>query len=212
MNYGVHATVMSAKNFLISGDLAGAASRHVEKHFGGAVVAPWTSGAGGDQAPIYSKAESFDDVEIIGKLIGEEAVRVAAGMRMSSNGRVRGAQTVLTCPGQKVPPGSRRKIDLAEYRFEDAPPVPIRLSLLSVHRIAFAGVAGEVLTGIALRLKRESPLSQTIMVTHCNGSTGYLPDDAAYSEISYEIVSAPVKRGCAEVGIVEGFLNLIDRL
>ena len=208
MNYGVHGTVMGAKNFVISGDLPGAASRHVEAHFNGKVVAPWSSGAAGDQAPIYSKAESFDDVEILGRLIGEEAVRVAAGLRMSANGRIRGAQKVVTCPGQKVPAGSRRS---AVFKAEDAPPTDIRLALLRVNDIAFAGVAGEVLTMIAQRLKKESPLANTIMVTNCNGSTGYLPDDAAYDEVSYEIVSAPVKRGCAEKAIVEGFLELIDR-
>ena len=208
MNYGVHGTVMGAKNFVISGDLPGAASRHVEAHFNGKVVAPWSSGAAGDQAPIYSKAESFDDVEILGRLIGEEAVRVAAGLRMSANGRIRGAQKVVTCPGQKVPTGSRRS---AVFKAEDAPPTDIRLALLRVNDIAFAGVAGEVLTMIAQRLKKESPLANTIMVTNCNGSTGYLPDDAAYDEVSYEIVSAPVKRGCAEKAIVEGFLELIDR-
>ena len=208
MNYGVHATVMGSKNFVISGDLAGAASRHVEAHFNGKVVAPWSSGAAGDQAPIYGKGvESFDDVEILGRLMGEEAVRVAAGLRMSANGRIRGAQKVVTCPGQKVPAGSRRKV---EFKVEEAPPMDIRLSLLRVNDIALAGVAGEVLTMIAQRLKKESPLANTIMVTNCNGSTGYLPDDAAYDQVSYEIVSAPVKRGCAEKAIVEGFLELID--
>ena len=78
-----------------------------------------------------------------------------------------------------------------------------------INDIAIAGVSGEVLTNIGSRLKRESPFNRTIMVTHCNGSSGYLPDDAAYDQVSYEIVTTHVKRGCAENAIVNGFLEMM---
>jgi hypothetical protein len=209
MNYGVHATVLSARNFQISGDLAGAASRYVEAHYGAEVVATWSSGAGGDQAPIYNQAVTFDEVQVIGRLIGEEAIQVARSIRMSPYARIRAAQKVITCAGKKAPPGPRRS-RTGDYVFLDADPVDIRLSLLLVGHTAFAGVSGEVLTGIGQRLKRESPLAHTMMVTHCNGSSGYIPDDAAYDQVSYEIVSARVKKGCAEEAIVSGFLDLMD--
>ena len=51
INYAAHGTAMSQQNYLISGDFPGATSRYVERHFGGDVVALWTSGAAGDQAP-----------------------------------------------------------------------------------------------------------------------------------------------------------------
>jgi hypothetical protein len=54
-NYGVHATVMGASNLQVSADLPGATSRFVEEHYGKGVISPWTSGAGGDQAPIYDR-------------------------------------------------------------------------------------------------------------------------------------------------------------
>lgn len=86
----------------------------------------------------------------------------------------------------------------------------IRLSLLVIKDIAIAGVSGEVLTNISLRLKRESPFNRTVMVTHANGSSGYLPDDAAYDQVSYEITATRVKRGCAENAIVNGFLEMMS--
>ena len=43
-------------------------------------------------------------------------------------------------------------------------------------------------------------------------SSGYIPDDAAYDQISYEIVVSRVKRGCAEDAIVNGLLDMIDLL
>jgi hypothetical protein len=36
----------------------------------------------------------------------------------------------------------------------------------------------------------------------------YLPDDAAYDQVRYEIVTTRVKRGCAEDAIVNGFLEI----
>jgi hypothetical protein len=72
-------------------------------------------------------------------------------------------------------------------------------------------VSGEVLTRIGQRLKEGSPFSQTVMITHANGSSGYLPDDAAYDQLSYEILTARVKRGCAEAAIMNGFLEMMDR-
>jgi hypothetical protein len=68
-----------------------------------------------------------------------------------------------------------------------------------------------VLVSIGQRLKKESSFTHTMVVTHCNGSSGYLPDDAAYEQVSYEIVTARVKRGCAENAIVGGLLDLLDR-
>lgn len=132
---------------------------------------------------------------------------ISSARRRTPNARIRGVQKVVTCPGKRTvqSPGRTR-----EYKIEDADPVSIRLSLLVIKDIAIAGVSGEVLTNISLRLKRESPFNRTVMVTHANGSSGYLPDDAAYDQVSYEIVTTRVKRGCAENAIVNGFLEMMS--
>lgn len=206
-NYAVHGTVLGQGNLQISSDLPGATSRVVEKRYGGKVVSPWTSGAAGDQDPIYRVGTDFRNVAALGRLLGEEIIRVADSITTSPRARVRGMQKVVTCPGKKTvqSPGPNR-----EFKIEDADPVSIRLSLLVINDIAIAGVSGEVLTNIGTRLKRESPFSRTVMVTHCNGSSGYLPDDAAYDQVSYEIVATRVKRGCAENAIVNGFLEMMN--
>jgi neutral ceramidase len=208
-NYAVHGTVLGPANLQISSDLPGATSRVVEKHYGGRVVAPWTSGAAGDQDPIYRVGTDFRNVAALGQLLGEEVIRVADGITSSTRARIRGMQKVVTCPGKRTiqSPGPNK-----EYKTEDADPVPIRLSLLVINDIAIAGVSGEVLTNISLRLKKESPFNRTIMVTHCNGSSGYLPDDAAYDQVSYEIVTTRVKRGCAENAIVTGLVEMMNTL
>ncbi|MCP5116905.1 MAG: hypothetical protein GY953_39265 [bacterium] len=211
VNYGVHGTVLGGKNYRITSDLPGATSRFVEEHFGDQVVAAFTAGCSGDQNPIYRVGTNFDERAILGELLGAEVVRVAKSIRTSRNMSVRGAQRVVACPGKKLPPGPRRRRD-NQYVFLDADPVDIRLSLLMLNHIAITGISGEVLTNIGTRLKKESPFAATMVATHANGSSGYIPDDAAYDQISYEIVVSRVKRGCAEDAIVNTLLDMMDEL
>ena len=51
-NYAVHA-VLTGTLDLVSGDIPGAASRYIEDSLGGDAVALWSSGAAGDQNPVY---------------------------------------------------------------------------------------------------------------------------------------------------------------
>jgi len=209
INYGVHGTVMGQENLQLTGDLPGATSRFVEQRFQDKLVALWTSGAAGDQNPVSRASGSdFTLVGALGQILGEEAVRVAARIKTYPQARLWTAQHVITCPGRTVTPGPRPR---KEYTFIDSDPVSIRLSLLMLNDIAFAGVSGEVLTMIGRRLKRESPFSQTIMVTHTNGSSGYIPDDAAFDQVSYEITTSHLKPGCAENAIVNSFVEMMNQ-
>jgi hypothetical protein len=231
INYPVHCTVMGPDNLAITGDLAGATSRYVEEYYRGKIatrndagwdlgsppkeqvsgegpVAVWTSGAAGDQNPVaMDRGEDFTMVDGLGRILGEESVRVANDITvMSSQASIGSAQRVITCPGRRLEPGDRPR---ADYKWEDSDPVNIRLSLLKLNDVALAGVSGEVFIHIYQRLKHESPFNDTIMVTHANGSSGYIPNDDAFDQVSYEITTSRLKRGCAENGIVNGFLEMM---
>jgi len=232
INYAVHAVVMGGENYQISGDVAGATSRYVENYYRGKpvdaprsdagaaiqlrpeettenVVALWTSGAAADQNAIsLARGSDFTMVDALGKILGEEAVRVAGAIRTTDQAELRGKQQVVTCPGRKVEPGP---LPRKKYKWEDSDPVGIRLSLLMINDIALAGVSGEVMTMIHEHLKKRATSSRTVMVTHANGSSGYIPDDAAFEQISYEITTSQLKPGCAENAIVNGFLKLMEQ-
>jgi hypothetical protein len=232
INYPVHAVVMGPENYQLTGDLAGATSRFVERHYlgedrprgdagarlrlrpeerasGEGPVAVWTSGAAGDQNPVsMTNGEDFTMVDALGQILGEAAVRAAESIHTSPASRIRGAQQVVTCPGRRVEPGPTPR---AEYKFTDTGPVNIRLGLLMIDHVALAGVSGEVFSLIAQRLKRESPFTQTVMVTHANGASGYIPNDAAFDPVSYEVTASRLAPGCAEGAIVNGFLDLMGR-
>jgi neutral ceramidase len=207
VNYAVHGTGMGQESLLLSGDVPGATSRWVEQHFGDRVVAPFTSGAAGDQCPIYDRMpRAFDGVMAIGRILGEETIRVSDAIKTTPQARIVTAQQTVSCPGRKFVQGPHGRRD---GHFEDSPPVDIRLSLLRINDIALAGVSGEALTMIGQHLKKDSPLANTIMVTHCNGSSGYLPDDAAFARVGYEVQTTRVAPGYAEKAIVNGLLEMI---
>jgi hypothetical protein len=232
INYPVHAVVMGSENYQVTGDLAGATSRFVEQHYlgndhprsdggprlalrreeraaGDGVVALWTSGAAGDQNPVsMAGGEDFMLVDAMGKILGEEVVRVAGGIRTAPQARIWGGQQVVTCPGRRLEGGQRPR---GEYKWMDSDPVNIRLGLVMIDNVALAGVSGEVFTLIHQRLRKESPFAHTVMVTHANGSSGYIPDDTAFDQVSYEITTSHLKPGCAEKAIVNGFLNLMSQ-
>jgi neutral ceramidase len=232
INYSVHGVVMGEDNLQVSGDLPGATSRFVEQYYesksnsrddagwdlnlqpqektdDNGVVALWTSGPAGDQNPIVmDSGEDFSMVDALGRILGEETVRVANNITtMSPQAKIWGSQEVITCPGQQLDGPAPSK----EYKFKDSDPVNIRLSLLMINKVALAGVSGEVLTPIFQHLQKESPFQDTIMVTHANGLSGYIPNDAAYNQISYEITATHLKPGCAENGIVNGLVGMMKK-
>ncbi len=232
INYSVHGVVMGPQNLEVSGDLPGATSRYVEQYYKGKlkirddagwemrlktedrgqVVALWTSGPAGDQNPIVEDSgEDFTMVNALGRILGEESVRVANRITSTtSNVTIRSArEQVLTCPGRRQVSGPHGPAPSGEQKFGGAKPAHIRLSLLMLNDLALTGVSGEVLTPIFWRLEKESPFNNTIMITHANGMSGYIPADAQYGQVSYEVAVTGFAPGCAENGIVNGLVHMM---
>lgn len=149
----------------------------------------------------------------MGQMLGEEVLHVSRASleRPVTSARIAGAQASVSCPG-------RNRLDKgrAGYpgNYEDAAPVPIRLSLLKIGDTVIGGVDAEVFTTIAQRFKRESPFKHSMMTTLTNGMapSGYIPNDAAFGYNTFEVVSSRLKPGCAESAIVNGLLDLIDKV
>lgn len=148
----------------------------------------------------------------LGQMLGEEVLHVLRrGLgRPVAETSISGAQAIVTCPG-------RNRLDQGRAGYpgvyEDADPVPLRLSLLRLGDIAIGGVDAEMFTLIAQRLKRESPLTSTMLTSLTNGASrsGYIPNDAAYAQHTFEVISSRLKPGCAETAIVDGLIDLIGQ-
>jgi len=147
----------------------------------------------------------------LGQMIAEEVLHVgrASMERPTTSDGIFGAQKDVTCPGRR-----RTNTGRAGYAGEyvDADPIPIRLSLLMVGDVVIGGANAEIFNPIAVRFKRESPFKHTLFSSLTNGraNSGYIPNDAAYGQYTFEVISSRLKPGCAETAIVDGLLDLMD--
>jgi hypothetical protein len=149
-------------------------------------------------------------MESEGVLLGEEVIRVMTNTRrMDAGPAISAAQTTITCPG-------RRRLDSAREgtpgKYEDGDPVQIRLGLLRIGNIALTSANAEIYTAIGLKLKAASPLANTLLVTLANGmsNSGYVPDDTSFGAYTFQVLGTRLKPGCAEDGIVNGLVDLIQ--
>lgn len=83
-NYAVHA-VLAGQLDQVSGDIPGAASRYVEASLGDQIVALWSSGAAGDQNPIYYQ-QTYDLREIRVKEYASRDIDISNAMPPGGQG------------------------------------------------------------------------------------------------------------------------------
>ncbi len=72
---------------------------------------------------------------------------------------------------------------------------------------AIAGLPGELFVELGLQLKAKAGMNWLAVATQTNGSIGYVPDQKAFREGNYEVVSARVQEGAGE-RLVEELLQL----
>lgn len=252
-NYACHA-VVTGNTDMLSGDFPGETERYIEDSFDDKTVALFSTGAQGDQNPIYFQ-QTFDlrDIRIkdyasrgqdisnamppggqglnkkdptakrlldqqkmmiksMGQFLGEEVKRVMREIepnRMATGGKISAAQKMIRFPGRDRIGQGRAGV---EGQYKDGAEVNLRLSLLMIDDIAIGGCDAEIYSMIAVRFKRESPVGRSIFVSMANGigNSGYVPDDSAFGQQTFEVLSSRCKPGYAESAIVNGLLDLIS--
>ena len=149
-------------------------------------------------------------LESEGAVLGEEVIRVMTNAtRTEQNVRIAGSQMEVSCPGRTRTDHGREGM---AGTYVDGPPVPIRLGVLGIGDVALTSVDAEVYNLISQRMKRQSPMTNTVMVTLANGRapSGYIPDDASYGHNSFQVLGSRLKAGCAEDAIADGLTRLVS--
>ena len=223
INWPCHATVLGQNNYLITSDWPGAAARYVEDKFQGDVIAPITIGASGDINPLYGPGD-FDDgytfaKDAVGEDLAIEAIRVAKEIKTAPTAKIAATQKEIFLPRQRRPADTLNASNPA-----NSDSVLVRFSVLKIGKIVLTGVSGEVFNQIGVKMRKKSPFPFTAMITHCNGSSGYLVTDDAYPMQNippmkdkhmprggYETTTTRVSSG-AEKAIIENLLEMIERL
>ena len=143
-------------------------------------------------------------------------MRVAKGIATSDNGQISASQRTVSLPGKKSY-RQMKGLSFAEVQklgpdsFVPDKNVLLRLSAIKVGNIVFAGISGELFHEIGMNLKKQSPYTHTFILTHCNGSSGYIPTDKAYHELSYEVAASVIMSG-AEQAIMTNLIEMINEI
>jgi hypothetical protein len=98
-NYAVHG-VIAGQLDQISGDIPGASERYIEDAFGGSVVAVWSTGASGDQNPIYFQ-QTYELREIRIKDYAKRGVDISNAMPPGGQGLDRNDPVVARLMNQQ---------------------------------------------------------------------------------------------------------------
>ena len=205
VNWPCHGTVSGQDNTLITGDWPGAAARHIKNNIGNDVVVAITAGASGDINPLYGPGKNFTEIEAVGFHVAKEANRILTEVKTYPLKDIQTASTVMAFPGKK--PSST---DLPVDKLEPASDTEIRLTVFKIGELVLSGISGELVNEIGMEIKTRSPYSGTIVVTHCNGSSGYICKDKMFAEGGYEVRVTRFMPG-VEKPLVDKYLELIHQ-
>lgn len=150
-------------------------------------------------------------MESEGAVLGETVIRVMThSTRTANDVRIQGLQKIATCPGRDRTDKGREGM-MGTYK--DGEPVNFRLGMLGIGNVALTSVNAEIYTLISQRMKKQSPMANTVMVTLANGraNSGYVPDDASYSHNTFQVLGARTKPGCAEQTIADTLTDLVTQ-
>jgi len=224
MNWPCHAVVIGPRNYQLTSDWPGSASKFAETGIGG--LSPVLVGASGDINPVYGPHIDFESnnsyaygKEAIGEDLANESMRVMKNIKTYSTGSINAVQRVISLPGKD----KGNTVGLQPDRKDDGT-LKVRLSALKIGNIILTGVSGELFNQISVKMREQSPYENTFMVTHCNGSSGYLVTDdsfpvtgrSGYADKTtptggYEPGSTRAKAG-GEKMIIDNLLEMINEL
>lgn len=203
INWPCHGTASGQDNYRITGDWPGATARYIKKMVGKDIIVAVTAGASADINPIYGPGSDFNEIEAVGYHAGKEACRILGETQTIPVKALETTGTSITFPGKKA-----CKDQFPQKSYESGPDVTIRLSVFKIGELLLAGVSGELMTEIGMEVKSQSPYSGTVIITHCNGSSGYICTDKSFSEGGYEIKVTRLMPG-AEKPLVGKMLDMI---
>ena len=84
----------------------------------------------------------------------------------------------------------------------------MNITAAKVGDVAFVGFGCEMCTEIGTAIKAGSPFKHTFLITHCNGTTGYLAPAHLYREGGYEVKSSPFAVPAADMVIKQALKML----
>lgn len=222
-SYGVQPSVMDEppnpdSDRMVTADLAGAASRFLEKQYGGSVTALFCLGAAADQAPSLKGAkfqyvdrngrvqvedideEGFIVAKLLGRRLGIQVLQTSEKIKCQTlTDPIDIKKGLVRCPGQKMAMDIHSLRPTKQYDFISAEDREEPVEIVRLGNVALVGVRPELCCQTGLNIKTQSPFPETMVLTMVNGGAKYMPGRTAYDRITYEAMNSPFGRGSAEL-------------
>lgn len=221
-HYGVQSSVMdgsvmSEGGKKVSADLAGAASRYVERIYGGKVKALFCIGAAGDQAPALKAKylemdstgklhetdiheEGFVLTRQLGERLGAEVVRIAEKTAcVNSTTYLSVRKSDFQCPGQQMPRDIHSIHPTKDYRYLPDIEREMSVEAIRIGELVLLGTRPELNCCTSMQLKEGSEFMHTLVLTMVNGGAKYMADQDSYKHITYEAMNSSFAVGSAEI-------------
>ncbi len=212
---------------LVSSDLAGAATRYVENHYG--AVSLFMVGAAADQAPIIQANRhvvkpdgtvtrsdvhdaGFAIVDLLGERLGQDTVAAGDGIKTSDVADlqiVRRSVTVTSQTGTTVGPPPTGPIKSVDFKPADKTDVPV--ILIRIGDTVIVGLREELSASTGGWIRSHSPFAHTLVVTMVDGAAKYMPAADAYDRITYEARSSHYARGSAET-VATAIIDMLGQM
>ena len=162
---------------MVSGDIFGIAEQAVERALGVKYISAAVAGASGDIDPMAvvsgfdGRPSAVPETVRMGVLLGDA---VLTGLRSTKS--FLPANDIRSFSQQVMLP--RKEPDKSG---------PVNVIAARLGDIALLGVDCEALVEVGKEIKRGSPFAHTLVITNCNGWSGYLPPGHPYKEGGYEV-------------------------
>ncbi len=206
VNWPCHATTTGQDNYQITADWPGGVSRYIKKQNGEETVVVVTAGASGDINPIYGPGKDFREIEAVGYHSGRAAWEALLKTETQPVRYLNAVTSSLTFPGKQV-----CKDHFPQKSYEPGPEVTLYLSAFRIGHMILTGISGELMNEIGTSIKTRSPFATTSVITHCNGSSGYICTDKSFPEGGYEVKVTRLMPG-AEKPLTDEIIRMINSL
>ncbi len=182
VNYACHGTSMGGRNNIVCPEWNGHMLEYVEKQFPG-VMGIFAQGAAGDINPRFvggldGYKDNPENTAELGYEIGREVARVFKDIQTESpaNPAIRVVHDNIICP---------KKYGEVVRDFRSTT-VAVTTTAIRAGDFVWVTFPGELFHEIGQTIKSTTHARFPFFVGYCNGSVGYLPTRAAYSEGGYE--------------------------
>ena len=232
-HYNVQSSVMDGSlqkdgSKLITSDLVGYASIHLERHYNESTVAMFLLGAAGDQAPVkkakYNATDEngsqleidlgeagFSMITELGEQLGNAVLNTLADISHLKRVSISTQKKEFVCPGQKLPEDIHSLRPTLTYEYLPEEKRDMEVEAINLGEILLLGTKPELNCKTAKEIQKASPFSHTLIMTMVNGGAKYMADQESYERITYEAMNSPFGKGAAEI-LIENSNLLIHEL